>query len=105
VNERGLYALATVRGSRKGLPDILKRNNLLQRGEFTFRNKGCVAAIKWQDNKHVTAPSTYHNPMQVTSVKRKNRDGTSSIVPCPAAVAEYNSIMGGVDRFRDEKDM
>jgi hypothetical protein len=99
MNERGLYAMGTVRGSRKGPPDILRRKDRMQRGEFMFRTKGCVAAIKWQDNKPVTVLSTYHNPKQVTSVKRKNRDGTSSIIPCPAAVAEYNSIMGGVDHF------
>jgi hypothetical protein len=37
-------------------------------------------------------------------VKRKNRDGTSSIIPCPAAVAEYNSIMGAVDRFDQRRE-
>jgi len=42
-----LYAVVTLRGSRKGLPNILKRNVRLQRGEFMFRTKGCVAAIKW----------------------------------------------------------
>jgi hypothetical protein len=104
LNESGLYAVGMVRGSRKGLPDILKRNNQMQRGEFMFRTKGCVAAVKWQDNKRVTVLSTYHNPKQITSVKRKNRDGTSSIIPCPAAVAEYNSIMGGVDRFNQRQE-
>jgi len=91
--------VGTVKESRKGLPDIVKRNDRMQRGEFMFRTKGCVAAIKWQDNKPVAILSTYHNPKDVTSVKRKNRDGTPSIVPCLAAVAHYNEIMGGVDRF------
>ena len=57
-----LYAVGTVRGSRKVLPDIVKRNDRIQRGEFVFRTEGCVAAIKWQDNKPVTVLSTYHNP-------------------------------------------
>ena len=83
LNERGLYAVGTVRGSRKGLPDILKRNEWLQRGQFMFRTKGCVAATKWQDNKPVTVLSTYHNPKQVISVKRKKRDGTSSFFLAP----------------------
>jgi hypothetical protein len=104
LNERGLYATGTVRGNRKGLPDILKRQDRMQRGEFMFRTKGCVTAIKWQDNKPVTVLSTYHNPKQVTSVKRKNRNGTSSIIHCPAVVAEYNSIMGGVDRFDQRRE-
>jgi len=66
LKERGLYAVGTVRGSRKGLPDIVKRKDGMKRGEFMFRNKGCVAAIKWQDNKPVTVLSTYRNHKQVT---------------------------------------
>jgi len=50
-NERSLYTVGTIRGSRKGLLDILKRNDRMQRGEFMFRTKGCVAATKWQDKK------------------------------------------------------
>jgi len=75
-NERGLYAASTVRGSGKWLPDILKRNDRMHRGEFMFRTKGSVAAIKWQGNKPVTVLSTYRSPKQVTSVKWKNKDGT-----------------------------
>jgi len=41
---------------------------------------------------------------QVTSLKRKNRNGTSSIIPCPPAVAEYYAIMGGVDRFDQRRE-
>ena len=97
--QRGLYAVGMVRGSRKRLSDILKRKDQMERGEFMFWNKGCVAAIKRQDNKPVTVLSTYHNPKEFTSLKRKNRDGTSSIIPCLAAAAEHNAVMGGVDHF------
>ena len=69
-----------------------------------FRNKGYVAAKKWPDNKPVTVLFMYHNPMQVTSVKRKTIDGTSSIIPCPAAVAKHNAVMGGVDRFDQRQE-
>ena len=74
--------------SRKGLPDILKRRDRMQRGEFMLLTKGSVAAIKLQDNKPVTVLSTYRNTKQVTSVKRKNRDDTSLIISRPVAVAE-----------------
>jgi len=104
LNERGLYTVRTVRGSRKGLLDILNRNDRMQRGEFMFRTKGYVAAIKWQDTKPVTVLSMYHSPKHVTSVKRKNRDGTSSIIPCPAAVAQYNAIIGREDRFDQKRE-
>jgi hypothetical protein len=97
MKERGLYVVGTVRVSRKGLQDILKRKDRMQDGEFMFQTKGYVAAKKGQNSKPVTVLSMYHNPKQVTPVKWKNRDGTSSIIPCPAAVAEYNALMGGVD--------
>jgi hypothetical protein len=57
-----LYALGTVRGSRKGLPIILKRNDWLDCGEFVFQTKWYAAAIKWQHNKPLTVLSAYHNP-------------------------------------------
>jgi hypothetical protein len=57
MNERGLCAVGTVRGSRTGLSDILQRKDGMQRGEFMFRTKGCVVTMKWQDNKPVTVPS------------------------------------------------
>jgi hypothetical protein len=48
-----------------------------------------------------TCGSPVHVPQSQAgpSLKRKNRDGTSSIILCPAAVADYNAIMGGLDRF------
>jgi len=88
-----------VRGSRKGLPDILKRNDRMQRGEFMFRTKGCVAVIKWQDNNPVTVLSTYHNPKQVTSVKRKNIDCS---LTCRICRLQCNN--GGVDRFDHKRE-
>ncbi|XP_006872930.1 PREDICTED: piggyBac transposable element-derived protein 4-like [Chrysochloris asiatica] len=104
MNERGLYAVGTVRATRKGLPDMLRRKDNLQHGEFRFRTKGCVSAIKWQDNKPVTILSTFHNPKDITIVKRKNKDGSTTVIPCPKAVAEYNAIMGGVDHFNQRRE-
>jgi hypothetical protein len=93
LTERGLFGVGTVRMNRKGLPDMLKKQDKLKWGEFMFKTKGSLSAIKWQDNKTVTILSTYHSPKDVTFVKRKNKDGTSSEVPCPVAVAEYNNFM------------
>jgi hypothetical protein len=69
-----------------------------------FCTKGCVAPIKWQDNKPVTVLATKHNPIEVTLVKWKNRDGTSLIIPSLAAVEEYNAIMGGVYHFNQRRE-
>jgi hypothetical protein len=98
MNEKGLYAMDTVRGNRKGLPDILKRKIGCSTANL------CSGLNVWQDNKPVAILSMYHNPKQVTSVKRKKRDGSSLIIPCPATVAEYNATMGGVDRFDQRRE-
>jgi hypothetical protein len=63
-----------------------------------------VAVLSTYHNQHVTVLSTYRNPKQVTSVKRKNRDSTSSIISCPATFAEYNSIMEGADRLDQRRE-
>jgi hypothetical protein len=89
VNKRGLFAVCKLRASRKGLRDILKRKDQIEHGEFMFHTKGCGAAIKWQDNKSVTILSTYHSPKEISCMKQKNRDDTSSIIACSARVAEY----------------
>lgn len=51
----------------------------------------------WQDNKPVSVIATNSDPTKLQSVTRKHKDGTSHTYPCPAAVADYNKHMGGVD--------
>lgn len=97
--QNGIYSIGTVRVNRKGLPDMLKMNDKLQRGEFMFSVKGPVAAVKWQDSKPVTVLSTATSPKDTTSVTRKNKNGTKTIVSCPTAIQMYNALMGGVDLF------
>lgn len=95
----GIYSCGTVRINRKGLPDMMKQKIKLERGEFQFQIKGTISAVKWMDNRVVTLLSTLHDPRETTTVNRKNKDGTTAVVSCPTVVAEYNKIMGGVDRF------
>ena len=97
--KRKLFSVGTVRAQRKGLPEFMKKKSKLERGEFLYETKGCVAAVKWMDNREVTVLSTCHSPKEVRDVTRRAKDGTRSIIPCPLAIAEYNRIMGGVDRF------
>ncbi|XP_046981064.1 piggyBac transposable element-derived protein 4-like [Schistocerca americana] len=99
LQSHGLYGIGTVHPNRKDLPDMLKTNSKLSRQEFEFSVRSCVAAVKWQDSKPVCILSNYHNPKHVTTVLRRNKDGSRSELFCPLAVAEYNKIMGGVDRF------
>ena len=99
LQKRGLYAVGTVRPSRQGIPCVIKEKEKMDRGEHRFQTKGQIAAIKWQDRKPVTVLSAGFNPSSVVKINRKNKDGTKSEVSCPIAIAKYNKVMGGVDRF------
>jgi hypothetical protein len=83
---------------------MLKAKDKLERGEFQFLTKGCVAASKWQDNKPVSVLSSAHNPKEVRTVSRKNKGGSKSQVLRPVVVAKYNEVMGGVDRFDQRRE-
>jgi len=85
--------------NRRGIPQMLKQKNHLQHGEFKYQTNGSVAAIKWMDNKPVTMLCSCSNPRTMVIVKWQNEDGTISDIGCPEAVATYNRIMGGVDKF------
>jgi hypothetical protein len=93
--------MVTIRASRKGLPYVHMR---MEHTEFMFCTEGCVAAVEWQDNKPVTVLSTYHIPKLVSCMIQKNKDGTSSVTPCPATGAEHNAIMRGVDSLDQRRD-
>lgn len=60
-----------------------------------FDVKKDVHAIKWMDS----TPITVLLSQNTTVVNRKNKDGSSSVVCCPQVIAQYNKVMGGVDRF------
>lgn len=94
----GIYACGTVRANRKGLPTNQINEKLLKKGDSESRllTNG-VAWVKWRDNRTIQFLSNFHNPNQISVCKRKNKDGTKSIIRCPQAVKDYNLHMGYVD--------
>lgn len=94
-----ILSVGTVRVNRKGLPSMMKSKDKLCRGEFMFEIQNQVCAIKWMDNRPVTALTTAFSPKETSVVKRKNKDGSVTYLYSPIAIAEYNKIMCGVDRF------
>ena len=51
----------------------------------------------WQDKKAVSFNNTIFDVTDECQVKRKNKDGSQSLVPCCRADKEYNNSMGVVD--------
>jgi hypothetical protein len=52
-----------------------------------------------KDKRTVTLVNNITDPEAVSTVLRKNKDGTRSSVSCPESVQRYDSYMGGVDMF------
>ena len=96
-----IYACGTVRTNRKGLPaDMKSDKDLPQRGDLDWRvSKDGLVFLKWKDRKIVSFLSNYHNPLDICSVPRKEKDGSSKDIPCPNIVRDYNAHMGYVDKM------
>ena len=93
-----VYGGDTVRDDRKYLPNNLKGDTLLQRGEFDHRvSDGGLMFYKCKDNKSVNVLSNFHGT-ESSTVLRTQKDGTRKEFGCPVAVKDYNTYMGGVDK-------
>ena len=72
-------------------------------GESKIWQKGGVLAIMWQENKSrksIRVLSSVSNPTApVTTVKRKQKDGTLKDISCPEPIKLYNMFMNGVDHI------
>lgn len=76
----------------------------MSRGDYDFfiNNLG-ICAVKWKDKRSVHVISNFHNPRDVTTVKRRTKDGTTEDVPCPTMLRDYNKYMNAVDKFDQKK--
>ena len=93
------YACGTIQKKRKYFPkDALGDVKSLTRGEYVFCQSNDLVALVWKDKKPVTFLSTLASPVEVTSVRRRKKDGSELDVSCPKAVKLYNEFMSGVDK-------
>ncbi|KAL3228397.1 hypothetical protein MRX96_048583 [Rhipicephalus microplus] len=102
--KENIFAAGTVRPNRKDLPDEIKRDNKLQKGQYIWRAKGSITAYQWRDTKNVHVLSNFHHPSDTEDVVRKLSNGSSISVQCPKAVSDYNTWMGGVDKFDQRRN-
>ncbi|XP_008212369.2 piggyBac transposable element-derived protein 4-like [Nasonia vitripennis] len=97
--DKGIYSVGTVRNNRKGLPEMMKAKEKMKRGDFNYRIKKGISAIKWMDRKPVTVLTSAFNPTETVEITRKLKDRSRLPIFCPITIQAYNKIMGGVDRF------
>jgi hypothetical protein len=97
--KKKIYACGTIRSNRKYLPNFLPDKNL-KRGDFDYYvSNHNIAVYKWMDNKPVHMISSLHSPNEIFQVKRKLKDGNTTMVPCPTVLISYNNNMNNVDVF------
>jgi hypothetical protein len=58
-----------------------------------------VCVYRWKDKKGVNLISSVHNPSDISSVDRMEKDGNQHKVPCPQVLKDYNRHMNFVDNF------
>ena len=66
-------------------------------------NGHAVEFLLWQDKKCVPFLNTFTNPVSVTTVTRRNKDGIRTDVTCPMAIKLYNKFMGGGIDLADQR--
>ena len=97
--ENKTYACGTICTNRKYLPPAITQAKLKNEGEMVIEQKeGSIVAVAWHDKRTVTILSTLSNPLEMSSVKRRKKDGSQVDVPCPTAIQSYTAHMNGVDR-------
>ena len=98
LKTRKVFACATIISNRKYLPNNLTADKVMNRGNFDYRvSVQEIVYFKWMGNKPVHTISNFHNN-EHTMILRRQRDSPQLEFPCPTAVKNYNSYMGGVDK-------
>ncbi|XP_050297246.1 piggyBac transposable element-derived protein 4-like [Anthonomus grandis grandis] len=92
-------AVSTCMPKRKNLPkfeDFVDKQNMKKGDSCSLFSNVGVAAYLWKDSKEVIVLSNCHSS-EMETVERRQKDGTKATMPCPKAIKDYNSYMGGVD--------
>ena len=97
--DKGINCCGTVRVNRRGFPKQLVKKQKEDRGFYDYSSNGPLLAAVWYDRRYVYFLSTLHvGESRGATVRRKNLDGSSTDVPCPPLLPDYQQYMRGVDR-------
>ncbi|KAJ8932760.1 hypothetical protein NQ314_014461 [Rhamnusium bicolor] len=76
-----------------------KRRQGHEKGDTDWRiTKEGILYLKWKDTKSVRFLSNFHNPDDVRTILRKQKDGSSVKFPCLQVGKDYNMYMNYVDK-------
>ena len=83
--------------SRGYIIHIIEALNIFRGESLTVQSEKVYAAA-WQERKVIVMMYTNSDPQCVTSVLRRQSNGSRDDVNCLLAIASYDKHMGGVDR-------
>ena len=71
----------------------------MRKGEVKEGDITGVKIIQWMDKKPVTLLTTFHDSSSIQTTQRtRHAENGQEVTSKPAAIAEYNQFMGGVDK-------
>ncbi|XP_049782235.1 piggyBac transposable element-derived protein 4-like [Schistocerca cancellata] len=99
---RGMFGCETMLQNRKYFPKmLLKADKQMKLGQHDSVIEDDISITKLKDRgtKSVEIGSNMHNPSEMSQVSGRNKKSEKESIECPKAIADYNSYMGGVDKF------
>lgn len=103
MNDRGMGLTGTIRANRIGnCPVDSKAVAKKDRGcyDYSYSPDGSVVVVCWNDNNVVTAASNCHGVHPLGKATRFSKaKGGKVAIDVPQLIKQYNTFMGGVDRF------
>ena len=76
MNELKTGVVGPIQQNRKHFLKALKEKRKMARGESVYRCSSNITCLVWQDRKPISFISNYHNPEDVSTGNRRNKDGT-----------------------------
>ena len=89
--------VGTIQTNRKLFPKDIICKKLPQRGDSKFRCSDNLSVCAWMDRKPIYFVSSVHDPRDIQTARRMQKNGVAVHIDCPKAVEDYNSFMGGCD--------
>jgi len=95
---KGINACGIINLTRKYLPKLFLDKNM-KLGDWQIIDQDNISIVKFKDKRIVSILSDFHDPQNVTQVKRRSKDGSATMINnCPKFLQYYNNYMNCIDK-------
>ena len=97
LESKDTYACGTIRNNRIGLPNYMKKKNVVKKsGDIVRMMKGNIQVVAWHDKRKVMVATTGHNAED--GIVSRGHGRTAKEYPRPVAIEDYSKNYCGVDK-------